>query len=430
MHATITQDPRGLEAIALLLPQVADASRREMSSAEMRAFLMEFLSALSELARVLINAEMTRAHYTAEIGTHMIDLAQKELEEVNKKTEEYFAQKAKADSSALAMRIFGCILAALGIVFACATGNPAIIVSACVFAVLEASGAMDKLGQKLTEVCGDNKWAAFAIKMVIVAVLCAATCGAAGACQATATAGKEVAIEMAEIGAEGVAAEATEAVEQTVAQTIKSALTKTLEALANGVKTSQGRMVLFQTLGQTAVPLGPLNDLIDLSIDSFGKNLSKEEKEKLKQILQIIAALLLTVACAIGGGVEGFRSKNVQPGAVIFKKLKELLERGFLKNPYTLQIGNFITSLGEAFAGAGSAAATFSLAGITAELAEDTAIQEFFTQLMQIVSQMSQQNQLSTKNVTQLIATLMQSILKPNQDPDGKFAQLLTSQAV
>jgi hypothetical protein len=184
--------------IDFALPNITlrETEEKEKSSQEMRESLLAMLTVLSSLEILLIQTSTKKSEMNADVGKFMTELAKINQENVRKKVEEYLEQKRKAEAAASAGWFAKIFSAVVSVLVSLVTLNPALIAMTATMVVLEQTGAMDKIGDGISSLVGDDKLLSFFCKLTLTVALCAVGGGASSAYAAT-NAAKRTAVVMA-----------------------------------------------------------------------------------------------------------------------------------------------------------------------------------------------------------------------------------------
>ncbi len=412
---------RPADALGLAFQKLSSMKEdREMSSMEMREFLLFFLNALSQLASTMVECSSKRALWDVDINKHVIDASDKQLQEVIAKTNEYLVKKRESAKWSVVAKIFGGLLTALTLVFSLATGNVGLFVGIVMVTTLQESGALEKLGNAISEACGANKLESFFIKIALVVAICAITGGIAGIGQGTKAAGEEASVEMVNMAGEGTAAAAAET---------SSSIAKILQHLVKALASPEGRMMFTQSFSSSFMSTGALNDLIVYCTEVYNKDASAEEKKKREERLELIIGLVVEVALAVCCSATAYQGLKSSTQVGYTGKLGQFLKKAqdYLQYGNGLTIGDTLATLGNAVANTGKGVVKIQQGKSYEKLTDAQASQEFLLQIMRVISQMVHQNQARWKGVSEEVGSLQQTQIKPNQDPDKRFADLLAA---
>lgn len=269
--------------------EVDEVSTSSFSSREdLKAMVTFLLKCVQDIQVKLGELNKAKDGFAAEIGKAELTAALNATKEANKKYEEYLSQKAEAEKAKKAMEIVGFVLMALAVVVGALTGGVAGFLVAGLMVALQASGAFEKLSEKLEKDCGLTKEQAHAVIFAIVLVVSLGTSTASSAAKGLSSAATTAAEKTVEKVVEKLAEKGAQS---GVSKMIRLAVGETLSAASNAALTS----------GLIPDAAASLSNVI---IDNIDDGKTKEEKEKLKALVTMILTLVFSIY-AMGAGVAG-----------------------------------------------------------------------------------------------------------------------------
>jgi hypothetical protein len=311
----------GGKIVSLKTPEEASSSSSSggVSSDEMAEMMAELALALQTLQVNITKAGQEKATYDANIAQIQNEVAKTNLDNAIK-------QIQKSESESWWQKLIGWIVAVVSAIAAIVTFNPELLVITAI-SVMAATGLLSKITEGITDVLekimpADVAKVIAAVIVIVVIMICSLGTGEGAAAEVVADTAVEDGVEMSNMAGEAV--EDASAIGENAASNTSSFMEK-VQAFFKKINLFNRLSLRANTFIVGAVQgiasTGLVNNIAQLIMDHT--KMSKEEQEKIQEILSLIVAFI-TVIVSLGGTAASAEKATVQASSKLFQLSRNL----------------------------------------------------------------------------------------------------------